>query len=186
MNDKDLFGTVEFSVSAGLVPWGDPGQYVHTIKGTAIVQQDLEDEDKAGEITLKLVSATEAMNRGERLHEVCDADSADLEAVYVTLFDDNGDTKEDLDIEPGWNNLLFIDDVKFAPEYEATALRVRLIETSIAMFCPEGLVVAVEEALQLTVEEWRRLGFKRIADSPFVLRDQLRVNPYQEPKQDHE
>lgn len=120
------------------------------------------------------------------MHEVCDADSADLEAVYVTLFDDHGDTKEDLDIEPGWNNLLLIDDVKISPEYENTALRVRLIETSIAMFCPEGLVVAVEEALQLTVEDWRQLGFKRIADSPFVFRDQLRVNPYQEPKQDHE
>ncbi len=168
------------------MPWGDPGEYVHTIQGTAIVQQYLGDEDEAGEIALKLVSVTEAMNQGEGLHEVCDADSADLEAVYVTLFDDHGDTKEDLDIEPGWNNLLLIDDVKISPEYENTALRVRLIETSIAMFCPEGLVVAVEEALQLTVEDWRQLGFKRIADSPFVFRDQLRVNPYQEPKQDHE
>ena len=181
MDDRELFGTVDFSVSTGLAPWGDPGEYVHTIKGTAIVLQDMEGEDEAGEITLKLISATEAMNRGEGLHEVCDADSADLEAVYVTLFDARGETKEDLDIEPGWNNLLLIDDVKIGPEYENTSLRVRLIETSIAMFCPEGLVVAVEEALPLTVEEWRRLGFKRIADSPFVFRDQLRVNPYKKP-----
>ncbi len=180
MDDKEVFGTVDFSVSAGLTPWGDPGEYVHTIKGTVIVLQDPEGEDEAGVITLRLLSATEAMNRGEGLHEVCDADSAELEAIFVTLFDDHEEAKEDLDIEPGWNNLLLIDDVKIAPEYEDTALRVRVIETSIAMFCPEGLVVAVEESLPLTVEEWRRLGFKRIADSPFIFRDQLRVNPYQE------
>lgn len=35
--------------------------------------------------------------------------------------------------------------------------------------------------MDLTVEDWRRLGFKRIAESPFIFRDQLRVNPYQEP-----
>jgi len=82
------------------------------------------------------------------------------------LFDTNGETKEDLDIEP---------------EYRDTLLRVQLIETSIAVLCAEGLIVAVEESLDLTVEDWRRLGFKRIAESPFVFRDQLRVNPYQEP-----
>jgi hypothetical protein len=182
MNDKEFFGTVDFSVSAGLVPWGDPGEYVHTVTGTAIVLQDVEVEDEAGEITLKLVSATEAMNQGEGLYDVCDADSAILEAIYATLFNANGESKEDLDIEPAWNNLLFIDDVNISQGYENTSLRVQLIETSIAMFCPEGLIVAVEESLDLTVEDWRQLGFKRIADSPFVFRDQLRVNPYQEPE----
>ncbi len=186
MNDKNFLGTVEFSVSAGLVPWSDPGEYVHTITGTAIALQDLEDEHEVGEVTLRLVSATEAMNQGEGLYDVCDADSAVLESIYATLFDAKGETKEDLDIEPGWNNLLFIDDVNTAQEYESTSLRIQLIETSIAMFCPEGLIVAVEESLDLTVEDWRRLGFKRIADSPFVFRDQLRVNPYQEPEQDNE
>jgi hypothetical protein len=186
MNDEEFLGTVDFSITTGLVPWSDPGEYVHAITGMAIALQDVETADEAGEITLKLVSATEAMNRGEGLYDVCDADSATLEAIYATLFDANGESKEDLDIEPGWNNLLFIDDVNIAQEYENTSLRVQLIETSIAMFCPEGLIVAVEESLELTVEDWRRLGFKRIADSPFVFRDQLRVNPYQEPEQDYE
>lgn len=181
MNDNEFSGTVEFSVSAGLVPWRDPGEYVHSITGTAIVLDAIESGHEAGEITLKLVSATEATNRGERLYDVCDADSATLEAIYATLFDANGETKEDLDIEPGWNNLLFIDDMKIEPEYQDTLLRVQLIETSIAVLCPEGLIVAVEESLELTVEDWRRLGFKRIAESPFVFRDQLRVNPYQKP-----
>jgi hypothetical protein len=176
MSDNGFLGVVNFSVSAGLVPWSDPGEYVHTVTGKAL---DL-NEDEVGTITLRLVSATEAENRGEQLFEVCDADSAILEAVYATLFDSNGETKDDLDIEPGWNNLLFVEDVKIKPAYQNTTLRVQLIETGIAMFCPEGLIVAGEDSLELAVEEWRQLGFRRIAESPFVFRDQLKVNPYGE------
>ncbi|MBP89730.1 MAG: hypothetical protein CMJ64_24000 [Planctomycetaceae bacterium] len=82
MNDE-FHGTVNFSVSAGLVPWGDPSEYVHPVTGTAL---DL-NEDEVGRITLKLVSATEAENQGGRLFDLCDADSAILEPIYATLFD---------------------------------------------------------------------------------------------------
>ena len=174
MSHEEFHGTVNFSVSAGLVPWGDPSEYVHTFVGKAL---DL-NEDEVGTITLKLVSTTEAENQGERLFDVCDADSATLEAIYATLFDANGETKNELDIEPGWNNLLFVDAIQIKAGYEKSSLRVQLIETGIAMFCAEGLVVAVENSLDLTVEDWRRLGFRRIAGSPFIFRDQLKVNPY--------
>lgn len=174
MSDDEFYGAVNFSVSAGLVPWGDPSEYVHTVVGKAL---DL-NEDEVGMITLKLVSTTEAENQGERLFDVCDADSATLEEIYTTLFDANGETKDELDIEPGWNNLLFVEAVEIKKGCEATSLRVQLIETGIAMFCPEGLVVAVEDSLDLTIEDWRRLGFRRIAGSPFVFRDQLKLNPY--------
>ena len=50
------------------------------------------------------------------------------------------------------------------------------------MFASEGLVVAVEEGLELTIEEWKRLGFIRIAGMAFVFRDQLKVNPYRDGK----
>ena len=177
MSHEEFYGTVSFSVSAGLVPWGDPGEYVHEVTGTAI---DL-NENVVGTITLKLVSATEAENQGEPLYDVCDADSAILEAIYASLFDIKGETKDDLDIEPGWNNLLFVEAIDIKAGFEPSPLRVQLIETGIAMFCPEGLIVAVEDSLELTVEEWRRLGFRRIAESPFVFRDQLMVNPYERP-----
>jgi len=180
MSDEEFFGTVNFSVSAGLVPWGDPSEYVHAVTGKALALSDSGSEEDAGEITLKLVSATEAVNRGENLYDVCDADSSTLEAIYATLFDTKGEAKDELDIEPGWNNLLFIEAVKIEPEYQATSLRVQLIKTAIAMFCPEGLIVAFEDSLDLAVEDWRQLGFKRIAESPFVFRDQLRVNPYEQ------
>jgi hypothetical protein len=176
MSQDDFSGTVNFAVSAGLVPWGDPSEYVHTITGKAL---DLDDEE-VGTITLKFVSATEAENRGDNLFDVCDADSAILEAIYATLFDTKGETKDDLDIEPGWNNLLFVEAVEIKPGFEKTSLRVQLIETAVAMFCSEGLVVAVEHSLDLTIEEWRQLGFRRIAESPFVFRDQLRLNPYEQ------
>jgi hypothetical protein len=176
MNDDELFGTVDFSVSAGLVPWGDPSEYVHTITGRAL---DL-NEDEVGTITLKLVSSTEAENQGESLYDVCDADSAILEAIYATLFDAQGETKDDLDIEPGWNDLLFVDAVEIKAGYETLSFRVQLIETGIAMFCPDGVIVAVEESLELSIDEWRQLGFRRIAKSPFVFREQLKVNPYEQ------
>ncbi len=174
MSHEEFYGTVNFSVSAGLVPWGDPSEYVHTVTGKAL---DL-NEDEVGTITLKLVSTTEVENQGERLFDVCDADSAILEEIYATLFDANGEMKDELGIEPGWNNLLFVDAVEIKARYEKTSLRVQLIETGIAMFCPEGLIVAVDDSLELTIDDWRRLGFIRIAESPFVFRDQLKVNPY--------
>ena len=57
----------------------------------------------------------------------------------------------------------------------------QLIRTVIAVFASDGLVVAVEKALELSVDAWRELGFRRIAGSPFVYADQLRVNPYEMP-----
>jgi ribosomal protein S18 acetylase RimI-like enzyme len=178
MKKKEFEGTVEFAMTSGTVPWQDPSEFVHTIEGTAIAFTDVDDEEEAGQITLRLVSVTEAVNRGEDLFIVCDADSAILEAAYWALFDKTGETKEDLDIEIGWNNLLYIEAVECEPEYQDTTLAVRLIETAIAIFCSNGLVISVEKAFDLTIEEWRELGFKRIAESAFVFRDQLRVNPY--------
>lgn len=181
MNSNEFNGKVEFSVSARIMPWHDPGEYVQAVTGRALAVTDIGDELEAGEISLKLVCATEATNRGVRLIDICDADSAILEAVYTTLFDANEEVAEELDVEPGWNNLVFIDGVKIATEYANTSLRVQLIETSIATFGPDGIIVAVEEDLDLTVDEWRQLGFKRIAGSSFVYRDQLKVNPYRKP-----
>lgn len=83
---------------------------------------DIGDEQEAGEITLKLVCATEAANRGVRLIDVCDADSPFLEAAYTTLFDANEEVAEELDIEPGWNNLVDIDGIKISARKMRTPL----------------------------------------------------------------
>ena len=48
MTQKEFFGTVDFSVSAGLVPWCDAGEYVHAITGKAHALTDNDIEKKAG------------------------------------------------------------------------------------------------------------------------------------------
>lgn len=178
MDEKEFYGTVVFSVEARLAPWNDPSEYVHTISGRATVVNDEDTDDVVGSIVLKLVSATEAINRGHDLLTIFDADSSLLEHIYSTLFDVNEEPREELDIETCWNNLLFVEDMAIDPKYQATTLRVQLVATATAMFCPEGLVVAAEDSLDLTIEDWRALGFKRIAKSPFVYLDQLKLNPY--------
>jgi len=186
MSDNEFNGTVEFSVSSGIMPWHDPGEYVQEVNGKEFALSDDCCEHAVGEIKLKLVCATEATNRRVPLIDVCDADSAVLEGMYGILFDPHDDVREELDIEPGWNNILFIQDITVAADYRDTSLRVQLIDTSIATFGPDGIIVALEQSLDLTIEDWRQLGFKRIAKSPYVYRDQLKVNPYQERDEDYE
>jgi len=185
MPKEEFLGTVEFTVTAGMVPWGDPGEYVLSAKGTANALDENGAEETAGEITLKLIRATEAVNHDENLFDVCDADSATLEAMYAAMFDVKGEPKEELDIEPGWNNILFVEAMAAEPEFRETTVAVQVIETAIATFCSDGLAVAVEDALDFSIDEWRQLGFKRIGDTGFVFRDNLRLNPYElEPSDD--
>ena len=40
MSEEEFSGTVDFSVSAGFITWGDPGEYVHSVTGKAL---DLDD-----------------------------------------------------------------------------------------------------------------------------------------------
>jgi len=164
------------------VPWGDPSEYVHTVTGKIVAYSETDDEIEAGEIVLRVISATEATNHGEDLYDVCDADSAVLEGIYAALFDQQGETKDELDIEPGWSNLVFLEKVEVDAKHRQTGLVTQAIETALALFASEGLVVAVEEGLGLSTEEWKRLGFMRIAETRFVFRDQLKVNPYRDEK----
>ncbi len=151
----EVFGRVDFSVSTGLVPWGDPSEYVHTVSGKIIAYSETDEEIEAGEIVLRVVSVTEATNTGEDLFDVCDADSAVLEGIYAALFEAQGELREELDIEPGCGNLIFLEKVEVDPKFRQTSLMVQAIETALAMFASEGLVVAVEDGLELTKEEWR-------------------------------
>jgi len=178
MTNDEVFAKVDFSVSTGVVPWDDPSEFVHIVTGKVCAYSDTDEEIEAGEIVLRVVLATAAMNNGEDLVDVCDADSAILAGIYAALFDKDGETKEELDIELGWNNLVFLETVEIAAEFRQTNLIIQAIETALAMFASEGLVVAVEAGLDLDIDEWKRLGFIRIAGTGFVVRDQLKVNPY--------
>lgn len=178
MTSDEVFGRVDFSVSSGLLPWDAPSEFVHRVTGKIICYSDTDEEVEAGEIVLRVVSATEATSKGEDLYDICDAEYAVLEGVYASLFERSGETKEELDIVPGWSDLVFLEKVDVCPEFRQTKIMVQTIETALAMFASEGLVVAVEQGLELNIEEWKRLGFVRIAGTGFVFREQLKVNPY--------
>ena len=58
------------------------------------------------------------------------------------------------------------------------------VETIIRHFCPTGVVTAYRNVLELTPEEWRALGFRKIAGSEVVYRDNTSVDPYAHPLDD--
>jgi len=173
----DLLCSIEFTLSVGTVPWNDPSEYVQEIIGIVIGHFNV-DEVKIGEISLRLVQVSEAVNQGENLYDVCDSYSAALESIYGHLFDKDGEIREELDIEPAYNNILFVESVELDSGYRDTKVMVQVVETAIATFAPDGLIVAFEKGLELKKEAWKNLGFKRIADSGIVFRDNQKVNPY--------
>ena len=179
MTDEDVIGTIEFSVSPGLMQWVEPCEFVHTVTGTIVAHPDMDEDIEVGEIVLRVVLAAEAIDRGEDLYDVCDVDSCLLEGIYAALFDRNGETKKELDIEVGWNNLVLVEKVEIDSRFRQTTLGVQAIETALAMFASQGLVVAVEDWLDLSIEQWKQLGFVRVAGTTLVFRDQLRRNLYQ-------
>lgn len=191
MNRESTPARIEFSLSVPLVPWTEEEQFAHQIIGKAVG----DDGSELGRISLTLISTTEGTNRDFELIDLFGHDEV-LEAVYEDMFDELGDNFDELDIEPSWSNFLYINEIQFTTHPVAETLRgdldsqrslaAELVETSMATFCAEGLVVAEEAALPLTPAQWRELGFRRIYDAPWIYRDQLKLNPYDYPQLDYE
>ena len=183
MTEYPYLASVEFSVSVPATPWDDYEFFTLEIDGTMIVVLGDTEEAEAGTVKLLRVQVTEAVNRGFDLFEVCDAYSDFLVTLYSALFHKGSETKDELEIEPAWDDLLVLVGYEVEPRYRK--LIVEAFETAIAAFGSQGIVAAAREGeeysfvgLDLTVEEWRRLGFKRIAGSQFVFRDNCCTNPY--------
>lgn len=192
MDESSVFTSVDFAFSASGAPWDDHEQFVHDITGTIRCIVDDTDEVAAGTITVLKVSAVEAINKGLALYELFDAHSQFLEAAYVAIFDGEGEAREELEIEPGWDDILILSDFEIRPEFRNRGVLVEAFEAAIAVFASQGIVVAAMESerhdfvgLDLTVEEWRRLGFIRIAGSQFVFRDNCKFNPYRDKLEDN-
>ena len=60
------------------------------------------------------------------------------------------------------------------------------LETLVWPFCPGGVVTAYSSVLDLSAEEWGRLGFRRIAGSEVVHRDNTARDPYGHPLDEEE
>jgi hypothetical protein len=142
------------------------------------------EEAELGTITLLKVSACEACNQKISLAEICDSHSDFLLSIYATIFDASTDEpKDELEIEPGWVDLLVLLDFTIKPEYRTRAILTSAFQAAISLLGPRDLIVAAMEGadytgLQLTKDEWKALGFVRIAGSQFVFRDSACLNPY--------
>jgi hypothetical protein len=187
MDEFPFFGTVDFSVSIPAAPWEDLDYYVHKITGTIKCAIDDYDEVTVGRIVVLKVAAVEAMNQGVPLVEICDAHSSFLEAAYWAIFERKGEAKSELEIEPCFNDILVLWEYEIDARFRHTDAVARAFNTAISAFGPQALVIAAMArdkhrfiGLDLTVDEWRYLGFQRIASSQFVFRDGCCLNPYRD------
>lgn len=188
MSDFPFFTSVDFRLNSPLAPWSNVASYVTPITGRINVMLDEDDlgGHHAGYIKVLRINATQAYNEQQSLLEICDAHSAWLVSAYIAVFEQGFDTKPELDIEPTCNDILVLWGFKIKPEFRDTDALVCAFETAINVFGPQVLVLAARnddrfrfKGLDLTVNEWRKLGFIRIARSQFMFRDNCCTNVYE-------
>ena len=184
-NDSPSLCCIDFQLSVSAIPWDEPSFCVQEITGTLKAMTSDMEEVQAGTIKLLLINAAQATNERTHLLDVCDAHSGFLESLYWALFDEEGEIKQELDIEPCWDDLLVLWEFDVPDQFRKSGIIVQAFETAIAAFASMDLTVAAMESkshhftgLDLTVEEWRQLGFIRIAGSQFAFRDNCKKNPY--------
>jgi hypothetical protein len=106
-----------------------------------------------------------------------------LAAIYNAIFDERGVTRDELNIQGGWDDLLVLWDYRIKPE--CRGLLVRASETAITTFSGQSIISAVAKredprypGLDRTVEEWRQLAFVKIGGKPCLFRNNCALNPY--------
>lgn len=182
MNQVEVIGSVKFSMSCGLKPWQkDPDEYWQSVEGKVIASVDKEEDpdaiETAGDLQLVVIKMAEAVNDHVSLHQVFDAHSIDLEELYHALFDEDEGFKKDLQIECGPSDILYVDSVKLRPKYKSSLLFFQALESAIAMFASQGLIVAHMSTLNLGDNEWTRCGFEVVPGTAIVFRDNVRLDP---------
>jgi hypothetical protein len=185
MDDFPLLAHIDFCFSVPSLPWHEPDWYVFEIRGSVKAMVNETEEDEIGTIKLLKVKAIEARNARVRLEDVCDAHSDFLVALYSAIFKKNGTPRPELKIEAAWEELLVLCEFEMKDEYRAKGLLAQAFETAIAAFGSQGIIAAAREmpdgewaGIGLTVDEWCKLSFAKIARSEFVFRDNCYENPY--------
>jgi hypothetical protein len=126
-----------------------------------------------------VVQTTQAMTDGVGLADAFDAHSSNLEAAFAALFDPVAEEpREELEIAPAWEGFLYLDRIVIDPAYRDRGVTVKALEATIRSFCPRGVVAARQGGMGLSVEEWKELGFVKIAGSEVIYRDNVSYNPY--------
>ncbi len=166
---KEFLGWVEFGLSAPLPYSDDPEEYVADITGEAIAMDDGNVEYTVGKIALNLACIDLAIDNGVSPFHACDAHSETMADIYRVLFRDDGEWNEELGLEP-WDRILFIDDLEIDTEYADSDLKDRLIETAADTFAASGITMAYSESFDLSSKEWYHLGFGRVPNTHFILK----------------
>jgi hypothetical protein len=65
---------------------------------------------------------------------------------------------------------LYLDEISLKPECQDGPLFIQAVETAIAAFASQGLVVAYQSVFNDEAKMWRKLGFKEIPRSQLLVR----------------
>jgi len=117
-------------------------------------------EKPIGQARAALVHVGKALDNEESLHDVLDADSGDLEALYSIYFDKKTDWFKPELAEGMGRDLLYIDEVHVEPAFEGRNIElavVRSLADTLGQGC-ELVVVPVDS--DQDEEYWSHLGFE--------------------------
>ncbi|MDC3960449.1 hypothetical protein [Polyangium jinanense] len=117
-------------------------------------------EKPIGQARAALVHVGKVLDNEESLHDVLDADSGDLEALYSIYFDEKTDWFKPELAEGMGRDLLYIDEVHVEPAFEGRNIElavVRNLADTLGQGC-ELVVVPVES--DQDEEYWSHLGFE--------------------------
>ena len=102
-----------------------------------------------------------ALNAGESLYDVLDADSADLEALHSVFFND-GELREEY-CQGAGSDLLYIRHIELEPDWEGRNVDLALVRR-LCDTLGEGCELAVMEVdSDAEAAHWQRMGFQRAA-----------------------
>jgi hypothetical protein len=150
---------LRINVSAS-IPLHEPGaaEGLITWFGVDVYYGEEENEEELiGEATVALVHVGEAANTGQDLLEALEADSAELEALYHTFFQD--DWIKDEFVDGSGTDLLYVADLEIAAACDGRNIDlavVRRLCDTIGHGC--GLTVIPYES-KAEVAHWSRMGF---------------------------
>lgn len=185
MAKVSVFGSVRFQTEAALQP-REPDDWVLGILGkiTGTIEIDgetLPDEpiSDVGRIRAYLMQTMKAHVANKSLSDVADAHSDYLLEAYNAVYDPSGyEPKDELEVGASCEGMLLIDRVKIREDCRKSNVMVQAIEELIRVFGNNSVIVAHQNRLKLNVLQWKQLGFKKIAGTPFFYRDDYFANPY--------
>jgi hypothetical protein len=185
-SDFEVIGGISYSFSTGFLPWSEPEEFVVTVKGEIVGSvyrgdgdEPIESNVQLGQLELWHVMLSQAVNNRRRFFDVFEGHSDLLASVHEAIFEPGSyDTKPELELEPSWENLLYLQSIEVAPKYRETSLVADALESAIATFCPSGIVVTDAEDLGLTSKEIFLLALNKVPGTDFFYRDTCCVNPH--------